>query len=49
MHLISAATFNNGIVKFSEKFSEKPLFWSREIKFKLLKFVPASGAASRDV
>jgi len=49
MQLISAATFNNGIVKFSEKeFSEKAAFFDKEkSKFKLLKFVPASGAASR--
>ena len=49
MQLISAATFNKGIVKFSEKeFSEKAAFFDQEkSKFKLLKFVPASGAASR--
>lgn len=49
MHLLSAATFNNGIVKFSEKeFSEKAAFFDQEkSKLKLLKFVPASGAASR--
>lgn len=49
MQLLSAATFNNGIVKFSEKeFSEKAAFFDQEkSKFKLLKFVPASGAASR--
>jgi nicotinamide riboside kinase len=49
MQLISAATFNNGIVKFSEKeFVLKAAFFDQEkSKLRLLKFVPASGAASR--
>jgi nicotinamide riboside kinase len=47
--LLSAATFNNGIVKFSEKeFAGKAAFFDQEkSKLRLLKFVPASGAASR--
>ncbi|MEZ7498999.1 DUF4301 family protein [Flavobacterium sp. Arc3] len=49
MKLLSAATFDNGIVKFTEKeFAEKGAFFDEEkSKYKLLKFVPASGAASR--
>ncbi|OCB76880.1 DUF4301 family protein [Flavobacterium crassostreae] len=47
--LVSAATFDNGILKLSENdFIEKAAFFDQQKdQFKLLKFVPASGAASR--
>ena len=49
VNLIAAATINHGIHKFSEKEKEKyvALFESEKDKLNLLKFVPASGAATR--
>lgn len=49
VNLIAAATINHGIHKFSEKEKEKyvALFKSEKDKLNLLKFVPASGAATR--
>lgn len=48
-NLVSPATINNGILSLSEsEFKEKAAFYDQEkSKFKLKKFVPASGAASR--
>jgi nicotinamide riboside kinase len=48
-NLISPATIDNGILSLSEaQFQEKASFYDAEkSKFKLKKFVPASGAASR--
>ncbi|WP_347050397.1 DUF4301 family protein [Flavobacterium olei] len=48
-NLISPATIDNGILSFSEsEFREKASFYdSQKSNFKLKKFVPASGAASR--
>ncbi|WP_125722225.1 DUF4301 family protein [Flavobacterium ustbae] len=48
-NLVSPATINNGILSLSEtEFQEKASFYdSQKSKFKLKKFVPASGAASR--
>ncbi len=48
-NLVSPATTHNGILSLSEnEFQEKALFYDAEkSKFKLKKFVPASGAASR--
>jgi nicotinamide riboside kinase len=48
-NLISPATVNNGILSLSQsEFEEKAAFYDLEkSKFKLKKFVPASGAASR--
>jgi nicotinamide riboside kinase len=49
MKLLAAATLENGIIKLSDKqFAENAAYFDQEkSKFKLLKFVPASGAASR--
>ncbi|OYX83213.1 MAG: hypothetical protein B7Y83_12210 [Flavobacteriales bacterium 32-34-25] len=49
MELLEAATVGNGIVKLSnEEFVEKATFFDEhKSNLKLLKFVPASGAASR--
>lgn len=48
-NLINPATIDNGILSFSEsEFQEKASFYdSQKSNFKLKKFVPASGAASR--
>ncbi len=49
MKLVEPATLGNGIIKLSQSnFIQKADFFdSHKSKFKLLKFVPASGAASR--
>ncbi|MFL9830340.1 DUF4301 family protein [Flavobacterium sp. ARAG 55.4] len=49
MELIEAATVGNGILKLThEEFVEKAVFFDEhKTNLKLLKFVPASGAASR--
>jgi nicotinamide riboside kinase len=49
MKLLAAATLGKGIIKLSDKqFAENAAYFDQEkSKFKLLKFVPASGAASR--
>lgn len=48
-NLVSPATINNGILSLSETdFQEQAAFYdTQKSKFKLKKFVPASGAASR--
>ena len=47
--LVAPATFNSGILKLSDsEYQEKATFFDQEkSKFELIKFVPASGAASR--
>lgn len=47
--LVAPATFNSGILKLSDsEYQEKATFFDQEkSKFELMKFVPASGAASR--
>ena len=47
--LRSAATFNNGILKFSQHYQSElaKLYESKSLSLDTIKFVPASGAATR--
>ncbi|MEJ2112188.1 MAG: DUF4301 family protein [Flavobacteriaceae bacterium] len=49
INLVSAATINHGILKFSEEENNKliNIFENEKNKISILKFVPASGAATR--